>query len=866
MDRPTRKENVQPGCPSHAECPEICPHHSECVVEWDKAYCECNSGYVGPECVPLCTVGPCAETGSCIVDDNKKKGYYCDCNSTLYSGEYCEIVAQQPCPGGWWGEKSCGPCKCDVKRGYHPNCNKQNGKCRCRDNHYQPINETACLPCDCYTIGSYGGSCNKLTGQCECRDGVIGRRCDSCSNPYAEVTLQGCEVVYEGCPKSFAAGVWWPRTVFGQMSIENCPPKSRGKGNRLCEETSGGWGIPNMFNCTSDPFWDLRKQLSAMEQGELHLNTFVSVKMASDLQHATNIIGNSKNSDKKEEKFHENSFMVRNRLKSVDDFDNFLEFDYPLQQDRLYGADLLITEGILHELIGYEVMQNGLNLSHSQDKDYIKNLVEAASIILDEKYSAEWKRLKELTTRGPNDLVDAFNKYLVVLARSQHDTYTNPFEIAHKNMALGLDIVTTESLFGYEPQLLHSSVAYKKGKSNQYTTESVVIPDTSAFLQHSSKQRIPTISFPKYNNYMQDKSKFDRHSRVLVPLDMLGILPPDKGEVSYALKQNRAIIGYTQYKDIGELFPMTFDETVTRRYGVDVEIATSVLSLTILVPSLSNGDENKMEKMKILEENRIDENFPPPPSSPPENLNKDDIKITVHDMTENEDFNHLNEEEIQVERVKRDVMDSEERVIYRSLGSPHLSQPIRVQMWLNIEKSRFNARLNPQCVRWHPFNNQWTRIGCHTEMPDYERVQDDLNGLILVNCTCTHVSSYAILIDVIDPEDIPDPSLLVQITSFSAFVVSLPILFCVIVALALLRGLQTNSNTIHQNLVFCIFLAELLFFIAWQARRSLIENDVSHSHTHTLKCHKFQLILIFSFHVNSLQLDFTTHGWLHLHG
>jgi len=43
----------------------------------------------------------------------------------------------------------------------------------------------------------------------------------------------------------------------------------------------------------------------------------------------------------------------------------------------------------------------------------------------------------------------------------------------------------------------------------------------------------------------------------------------------------------------------------------------------------------------------------------------------------------------------------------------------------------------------------------------------------------------------------------------------------------LLRGMQTNSNTIHQNLLFSIFIAELLFFIAWQGRRNLIESDVS---------------------------------------
>lgn len=641
IDRPTRKENVQTGCPSHAECPESCPSHSECVVAWDEAHCECNSGFVGTDCVPLCTVGPCADAGICRVDSNLNKGYFCECNSTLFSGDYCENQAQQPCPGGWWGEKSCGPCKCDVKRGYHPDCDKQNGKCRCRDNHYQPVNETACLPCDCYYEGSINGACNKLTGQCECREGVIGRRCDSCSNSFAEVTSQGCEVVYDGCPKSFAAGVWWPRTTFAQASIENCPPKSRGKGIRLCDELSGGWSAANMFNCTSDLFWELRRQLSAMELGELQLNTFVSVKMAADLQHATTTVGNSKSTKPKDDKFKkfslENSFVSRNRLRNNEiDIDSYIESEQPLKHDQLYGADLLITEGILHELIGYEVMQSGLDLSHSQDKDYIRNLVESASIILDEKYTNEWKRLKELTTRGPNDLVDAFNKYLVVLARSQHDTYTNPFEISHTNMALGLDIVTAESLFGYEPQLLTHKV--RNGKANQYTTESVIIPDTSAFLQHSSKQRIPTISFPKYNNFMQDKTKFDRHSRVLVPLDMLGILPPEKGEVSYAVRNYRAIIGYTQYKDIGELFPMAFDDTVTRRYGVDVEIATSVLSLTILVPSMGNDFDKQMDRMKSQpeqhSENRIDESY----QTPPENYKyPDDIKITVHDMSDNQE-------------------------------------------------------------------------------------------------------------------------------------------------------------------------------------------------------------------------------------
>lgn len=413
LNRPTNRENVVDGCVSNAVCTEACPIHSSCIPNWDESNCECTNGYVGPDCVPVCTVKPCA-AGVCRVDQNVDKGYRCECNDTTNSGEYCENKINQPCPGGWWGEKVCGPCKCNTKQGYNLNCNKTTGQCYCKENHYQPVNETACLPCDCYSIGSFGGQCNLLTGQCECREGVIGRRCDSCSNIYAEVTLKGCEVVYDACPRSYSKGVWWPRTTLGQIATVSCPSPAHGKGVRVCDGDRGGWGHPDMFNCTSEPFIDLRKQLSHLESGELELNSFISVKMASSLQNACDVVGNVRVQIKEEE---EKVVMLTTLSHSnkdndavwLDEFDmDYLSDEVKFVHDRLYGADLLITEGLLHELIGYELMQNGLNLSHSQDRYFIKNLVESAGVILDQRYWAEWKRLTELTQRGPNDLVEAF--------------------------------------------------------------------------------------------------------------------------------------------------------------------------------------------------------------------------------------------------------------------------------------------------------------------------------------------------------------------------------------------------------------------------------------------------------------------------
>lgn len=36
-------------------------------------------------------------------------------------------------------------------------------------------------------------------------------------------------VVYEGCPKAFDAGIWWPKTQFGRPAAMNCPKGSIGE-------------------------------------------------------------------------------------------------------------------------------------------------------------------------------------------------------------------------------------------------------------------------------------------------------------------------------------------------------------------------------------------------------------------------------------------------------------------------------------------------------------------------------------------------------------------------------------------------------------------------------------------------------------
>lgn len=90
LSRPTVRENVLDGCNSLTECQSECPSNSECVTEWGDSHCECLPGFVGPLCVPVCSVNPCEHHSQCVEDTLDRKGYNCKCNSTDYSGTFIE--------------------------------------------------------------------------------------------------------------------------------------------------------------------------------------------------------------------------------------------------------------------------------------------------------------------------------------------------------------------------------------------------------------------------------------------------------------------------------------------------------------------------------------------------------------------------------------------------------------------------------------------------------------------------------------------------------------------------------------------------------------------------------------------------------
>ena len=514
--RPSLQHNVEEGCTEMNPCvTRPCPLNSICIAKGLSQYeCKCNPGFVGEQCLDVCELNPCSFSSTCILWNNTR-GYKCLCDRS-HTGVYCEDSLPETCPSNWWGHPICGPCNCDTSKGYDGNCNKTSGECTCEQNHFQPPNSDICFKCDCYAIGSYTNRCDPLTGQCRCRPGVIGRRCDSCPSSLAEVTFRGCEVIYEGCPRAFSDQIWWERTLFGSQATQNCPTGSVGKAVRHCSVTSG-WSNADLFDCTSNSFIELAQQSAALERSEFSLTSFLSIKITNELRNAIN------------------------------------------STDTLYGSDILIAYRLIRHLINNELKQTGLNLTHKQDRHFIRNLIESTSCILEPRYASNWERISEIE-RGPEYLLKLFNSYLEVLIFNQRDTFTDPFELSAKWMTLGLDTVSSDQLWDM-PKSLHSYF-------NRTTLLQASMP--SVYVDQSlPSDSNPAVIIPKYNNFPLRKQNIDDITKAFVPLKILSVKSieeiaskPIMSSFDGQSSPSNALIGYAVFSSLGQILPSVVDSSV----------------------------------------------------------------------------------------------------------------------------------------------------------------------------------------------------------------------------------------------------------------------------------------------------------------
>uniref|UniRef100_A0A671YRR0 Cadherin EGF LAG seven-pass G-type receptor 1 n=1 Tax=Sparus aurata TaxID=8175 RepID=A0A671YRR0_SPAAU len=389
------KIRVEDGCDLDDPCDSnICPENSQCSDDWSTHTCVCDPGYFGNECVDACQLNPCEHVSTCVRKPSSSHGYTCECGQNYY-GQYCENKVEKPCPQGWWGTPMCGPCNCDTSRGFHKDCNKTSGECRCKENHYRPDGEDTCYPCECFSVGSESRTCDPVTGQCPCKGGVIGRQCNRCDNPFAEVTPLGCEVVYEGCPKAFDAGIWWPKTKFGRPAAMNCPKGSIGTAIRHCSDEKG-WLMPELFNCTTVTFAHLKKLNDDLRRNSSRMSSDRSKTIVRMLHSATNIT------------------------------------------PHYYGDDVKTAAQLLNHVLQFESRQAGFDLTAMKDAEFNENLIRAGSSILDPENKEHWEQIQR-TEGGTAHLLRNFEDYANTLAQNVRKTYLKPFTIVTENMILTVD-------------------------------------------------------------------------------------------------------------------------------------------------------------------------------------------------------------------------------------------------------------------------------------------------------------------------------------------------------------------------------------------------------------------------------------------
>uniref|UniRef100_A0A670J6Z8 Cadherin EGF LAG seven-pass G-type receptor 1 n=2 Tax=Podarcis muralis TaxID=64176 RepID=A0A670J6Z8_PODMU len=437
------KINVKEGCEVDNPCDSNpCPQHSYCSDDWDSYSCVCDPGYFGTECVDVCSLNPCEHVSTCVHKPSSSHGYTCECGQSYY-GQYCESKIDLPCPRGWWGNPICGPCNCEISKGFDPDCNKTNGICRCKANHYRPQSSDRCYPCDCFPSGSHTRTCDLETGQCPCKPGVIGRQCNRCDNPFAEVTVHGCEVVYNGCPKAFEAGIWWPQTKFGLPAAVPCPKGSTGNAVRHCNSEKG-WLPPELFNCTTLAFVDLKIMNEKLIRNETNMDGDKSVHIAKVLQNATN---------------HTGSF---------------------------YGNDIRTAYQMMLRVLRYESEQQGFDLAATRDVDFNENIIKAGSALLDPRAKDHWEHIQR-TEGGAAHLLKHYEEYFSNVAKNMKKTYMKPFITITTNMIIAVDIFEKSNFTGAKvPRFDAIKEDYPRDLES-----SVLFPDT--LFRASDRKAIPTM-------------------------------------------------------------------------------------------------------------------------------------------------------------------------------------------------------------------------------------------------------------------------------------------------------------------------------------------------------------------------------------
>ncbi|EGW10030.1 Cadherin EGF LAG seven-pass G-type receptor 2 [Cricetulus griseus] len=298
---------------------------------------------------------------------------------------------------------------------------------------------------------------------------------------------------------------------------------------RHCDEHRG-WLPPNLFNCTSVTFSELKGFAERLQRNESGLDSGRSQRLA---------------------------LLLRNATQHTAGY---------------FGSDVKVAYQLATRLLAHESAQRGFGLSATQDVHFTENLLRVGSALLDAANKRHWELIQQ-TEGGTAWLLQHYEAYASALAQNMRHTYLSPFTIVTPNIVIsvvrldkgnfaGTKLPRYEALRGERPPDL----------------------ETTVILPESVFREMPPMVRPAGPGEAQETEELARRQRrhpelsqgeavasVIIYHTLAGLLPhnydPDKRSLRVPKRPviNTPVVSISVHDD-EELLPRALDKPVTVQF------------------------------------------------------------------------------------------------------------------------------------------------------------------------------------------------------------------------------------------------------------------------------------------------------------
>ncbi|KAM9769281.1 adhesion G protein-coupled receptor E5 isoform 2-T2 [Menidia menidia] len=157
------------------------------------------------------------------------------------------------------------------------------------------------------------------------------------------------------------------------------------------------------------------------------------------------------------------------------------------------------------------------------------------------------------------------------------------------------------------------------------------------------------------------------------------------------------------------------------------------------------------------------------------------------------------------EELKQDRNDSASFQIFSKVVSVVVSNPSTHSLkhhvnitFRHLQDMKESPELSYICAYWNE-KGAWSTDGCHQQFSNATHTV----------CTCTHLSSFAVLMALYPME----PNFGLLVVTKIGLIISLLCLILSILTFKFCRSIQGTRNTIHLHLCICLFVADLIFLV-----------------------------------------------------